>query len=85
MIPLSTALQVRVTNNHVHDVNNIGIDFIGGERSICKDIGKVARNGICSGNRVERARSNYGGGFAAGIYVDGARDIKIRLRMIGPR
>lgn len=67
----------KVTNNHVHDVNNIGIDFIGGEKSICKDITKVARNGICSGNRVERARSNYGGGFAAGIYVDGGKDILI--------
>ena len=72
----------RVTNNHVHDVNNIGIDFIGGEKAICKDVTKVARNGLCSGNRVERARSNYGGGFAAGIYVDGGKDIIIEKNTV---
>ncbi len=66
-----------VTNNHVHDVNNIGIDFIGGEKWVCSDTSKVARDGVCRGNRVERARANYGGGFAAGIYVDGGRDIVI--------
>ena len=72
----------KVTNNHVHDVNNIGIDFIGGEKSICKDVTLVARDGLCSGNRVERARSNYGGGFAAGIYVDGGRDIVIEKNTV---
>ncbi|MBI3785776.1 MAG: right-handed parallel beta-helix repeat-containing protein [Deltaproteobacteria bacterium] len=66
-----------VTNNFVHDVNNIGIDFIGGERDIQPDTTKVARNGVCRGNRVYRARSNYGGGFAGAIYVDGGRDIVI--------
>lgn len=64
-----------VSNNFVHDVNNIGIDFIGGERDIQPDPAKVARFGVCRGNRVLRARSSYGGGFAAGIYVDGGRDI----------
>jgi len=72
----------KVTNNHVHDVNNIGIDFIGGEKSICKDVTKVARNGICSGNRVERALSSYGGGYAAGIYVDGGKDIIIEKNIV---
>lgn len=72
----------KVTNNHVHDVNNIGIDFIGGEKSICKDLTLVARDGICSGNRVERARSNYGGGFAAGIYVDGGKNILIEKNIV---
>lgn len=71
-----------VTNNHVHDVNNIGIDFIGGEKSICKDLTLVARDGVCRGNRVERARSNYGGGFAAGIYVDGGRNILIEENIV---
>ncbi len=64
-----------VTNNTVHDVNNIGIDFIGGE-SWTGNYG-VAREGVCRGNHVYRARSNYGGGYAAGIYVDGGRDIVI--------
>ena len=71
-----------VTNNVVRDVNNIGIDFIGGEKSICKDTSLVARNGVCRGNRVERARSSYGGGFAAGIYVDGGKDILIEKNVV---
>ncbi|HVM95012.1 MAG TPA: choice-of-anchor Q domain-containing protein [Candidatus Acidoferrales bacterium] len=66
-----------VTNNIVRDVNNIGIDFIGGERDIQPDTTKVARNGVCRGNQVYRARSNYGGGFAGAIYVDGGRDIVV--------
>ncbi len=69
--------QFEVTNNYVHDVNNIGIVFIGGERDIQPDTSRVARDGVCRGNRVERARSVYGGGFAAAIYVDGGRDILI--------
>lgn len=66
-----------VTNNLVRDVNNIGIDFIGGEVDIQPDQSLVARNGIVRGNTVIRARSNYAGGFAGGIYVDGGRDIVI--------
>ena len=66
-----------VTDNHVHDVNNIGIDFIGGESDIQPDPAKVARDGVCRGNRVERARSIYGGGYAGAIYVDGGKDILI--------
>jgi len=66
-----------VTNNLVRDVNNIGIDFIGGETDIQPDPEKVARNGICRGNQVYRARSIYEGGFAGAIYVDGGRDIII--------
>lgn len=71
-----------VTNNHVYDVNNIGIDFIGGETSIVDDASKVTRNGICARNRVFRARSIYGGGYAAGIYVDGARNILIEENVV---
>ena len=66
-----------IRNNDVHDVDNIGIDMIGGETDIQPDPSKVARNGLVRGNRVARARSSYGGGFAAGIYVDGGRDIVI--------
>ncbi len=66
-----------VTDNVVRDVNNIGIDAIGGERDIQSDPALVARSGVIRGNRVERARSRYGGGFAAGIYVDGGRDIVV--------
>ena len=71
-----------VTNNVVRDVNNLGIVFIGGERDIQPDPTKVARNGICSGNQVTRARSIYGGGFAGGIYVDGGRDIVVEHNVV---
>ncbi len=71
-----------VTNNVVRDVNNIGIDFIGGERDIQPDPTKVARNGVCAGNRVERARSSYGGGFAGGIYVDGGSSIVVERNVV---
>lgn len=67
----------RVVDNQVSDVNNIGIDFIGGEKDVMPDVTKVARNGVCSGNKVTRARSSYEDGYAAGIYVDGGRNIVI--------
>jgi len=72
----------KVVNNMISDVNNIGIDFIGGERDVMPDASKVARNGLCTGNRVTRVRSSYGDGYAAGIYVDGGRDIEIRGNVV---
>jgi hypothetical protein len=69
-----------VTNNIVRDVNNIGIDFIGGETTINPQF--VARDGVCRGNRVVNANSNYGGGWAGGIYVDGGRDIAIDANVV---
>ncbi len=66
-----------VTSNTVRDVNSIGIDFIGGETDIQPNPTLVARNGLVRGNTVTRANANYGGGFGAGIYVDGGRDIVI--------
>jgi cysteine-rich repeat protein len=71
-----------VSGNYVHDVDNIGIDCIGGESDIQPDDTKVCRNGIIRGNRVERARSSYGGGFAAGIYTDGGRDLVIANNVV---
>lgn len=56
-----------VSNNRVHDINNIAIDFIGGE-SFTGNYG-VTRNGICKGNMVYHARSSYGDGYAAGISI----------------
>ncbi len=70
-----------ITNNKVHDVNNIGIDMIGGE-DVVADPTKVPRDGVCCGNEVWRARSSYGGGYGAGIYVDGARDIIIERNVV---
>ena len=72
----------QITNNLVHDNNNIGIDMIGGESSIFGLSGSqpnlpVTRNGVVSGNIVYHIHANYGGGFAAGIYVDGGQNITI--------
>ncbi len=75
-------MNFKVTNNVISKVNNIGIDFIGGEKDMVKDPTKVARNGLCQGNRVENARSTYEDGYAAGIYVDGGKDIVIEDNVV---
>ncbi|RMD84325.1 MAG: DUF4215 domain-containing protein [Candidatus Dadabacteria bacterium] len=71
-----------VSDNLIRDVNNIGIDLIGGETDIQPDPQLVARTGVVRGNTVIRARAAYGGGFAAGIYVDGGRDIVIENNLV---
>jgi cysteine-rich repeat protein len=72
-----------ISDNVVRDVNNIGIDCIGGETDIQPDPAKVCRNGVIRGNTVLRARSIYGGGYAGGIYVDGGRDVVIENNVVG--
>jgi len=69
-----------VIGNDVHDVNNIGIVAIGGERDV-NPFGLVARDGVIRGNHVARAHSNYGGGYAGGIYVDGGKDIVVERNL----
>ena len=71
-----------ITNNTVRDVNNIGIDMIGGETDIQSDPMLVAREGVVRGNTVIRANSVYEGGYAGGIYVDGGRDIVIENNLV---
>ncbi len=71
--------QFEVTHNIVEDVNNIGIDFIGGEDWLSS---KYARNGRCAWNQVFRANSPYEDGYAAGIYVDGGQDIVIENNVV---
>ena len=79
-----------VRNNIIHDANNIGIDFIGYERTNSDPALDVARNGICTQNTVynidSRYNPAYGGSFAGGnndtrgavgIYADGAFNIVI--------
>jgi hypothetical protein len=72
----------QITNNVVHDNNNIGIDMIGGEADVfglppgTQNL-PVARNGVCSHNTVYNIHANYGGGYAGGIYVDGGQNLTI--------
>ena len=70
----------QVTNNLIHDVNNIGIDAIGFEGTAPSN--DQARNGLIAHNNVYNIDSNgnvaYGTDRSAGcIYVDGGRDIVI--------
>lgn len=77
-----------VTNNIVHDCNNIGIDLIGYEGSLSTTLDR-ARDGVVTGNTVYNVDTAYnpayggnhttGGGYrsAAGIYVDGGTNIVI--------
>jgi len=69
----------QILDNTIHDVNNIGIDMIGGEHWLSNE---AVRNGVCSGNTVYRARSSYEDGYAAGIYVDGGRNIIIERNRV---
>ncbi len=71
-----------IEGNLVRDVNNIGIDMIGGETSIQPNSTLVAREGVVRGNTVLRANSIYDDGYAAGIYVDGGRDIVIENNLV---
>ncbi len=70
----------QVTNNKVHDVNNIGIDAIGAEG--VAPANDVARNGLIAGNDVYNidtyGNPAYGTDRSAGcIYVDGGTNIVI--------
>jgi hypothetical protein len=73
----------QVTYNTVHDVNNIGIDMIGGECDIFglthQQTGlPVTRNGTCSHNTVSNANSGDPvNNPAGGIYVDGGKNITL--------
>ncbi|HLV79593.1 MAG TPA: right-handed parallel beta-helix repeat-containing protein [Chthonomonadaceae bacterium] len=66
-----------ITGNTLHNVNNIGIDMIGGDTSIGPPNGPNAtRFGVCQWNTVSYCHSSYDDA-AAGIYVDGGHDIVI--------
>ena len=85
-----------VTNNIVHDCNNIGIDFIGFEGTNGNVALDQARQGTCANNLVYNIDSKfnpaYGGNFttggddstrsAPGIYVDGGKDIVIERNRV---
>lgn len=72
----------QITNNQIHDNNNIGIDAIGYEGTAPDAAYDRARDGLISGNIVYNISSYgnpaYGAEYAAdGIYVDGGTRIII--------
>ena len=77
-----------VTNNIIHDNNNIGIDIAGGYDYVAVPTAlNAARNGVVRGNHVYNITSNgnpaYDPGFGAdGIYVDGGRDVIVEQNRI---
>jgi hypothetical protein len=85
----------RITRNHIHDNNNIGIDVIGYERTLDGPdrytIRNRARNGVVADNVVRNiiSRGNpsyYEDGSwcncADGIYVDGGTAVRIERNVI---
>ncbi|MDN4494111.1 right-handed parallel beta-helix repeat-containing protein [Ureibacillus aquaedulcis] len=72
----------KIEHNHVHSNDNIGIDLIGYEGVSTDHDNDFVRNGVVSNNTVHGI-STYGNPAygeeysAAGIYVDGGRDITI--------
>lgn len=71
-----------VTNNYVHQVNSIGIDFISGEGISPDPATDVVRDGVAAGNRVFGARFGGGPRDAAGIWVDGARNLIVERNTV---
>jgi hypothetical protein len=69
-----------VSCNRVHDITNIGIDCIGFEETVSDPDRDRARHGRCCGNLVYNCLSPYAD--AAGIYVDGGRDIVIENNIV---
>ena len=70
-----------ITNNLIHDNDNIGIDMIGWEGKASSN--DQARNGVCRGNTVYNISSAGNPAYdtddlcADAIYVDGGKDIII--------
>lgn len=76
-----------VSNNLVHDNDNIGIDFIGFEGTCPTASLDQTRDGICINNTVynisSKTNSTYGGEQSAdGIYVDGGKNILIERNWV---
>jgi len=77
----------RITNNLVHDSNNIGIDAIGFEGVSSDPATDQARNGIIAKNIVYNINSYLNPAYgtdrsADGIYVDGGTNITIERNIV---
>ncbi|MEF2968665.1 right-handed parallel beta-helix repeat-containing protein [Paenibacillus sp. M1] len=81
-----------ITNNRIHDNDNIGIDLIGFEGIAGSEAVDQARNGTVKGNTVYGISTNHNPSYgialpngsysAGGIYVDGGRNILIEQNRI---
>jgi hypothetical protein len=76
-----------VSNNLIHDTDNIGLDFMGFEGTAADPALDRARNGLVFGNRIynvdSRGNPAYGQERSAdGIYVDGGMDIVIERNRV---
>jgi hypothetical protein len=77
----------QVTNNLIHDNDNIGIDIIGAEGVSSDPTNDQARNGLVRANTVYNIDSYNNPAYAQGrgadgIYVDGGRDVVIEQNNI---
>ena len=77
----------RITNNHVHNNDNIGIDAIGHEEVAPDPAFDQARNGVIRGNRIHHIDASTNPAYdglpsANGIYVDGGRNIVIEQNLV---
>ena len=76
-----------VSNNTIHDNNNIGIDFIGHE-GVCSVASlDRARDGVCIGNVVYNIDTSTNPAYAGdrcgnGIYVDGGTNITVERNIV---
>jgi hypothetical protein len=76
-----------ITNNIIHDNNNIGIDAIGFEGVSSSTATDQARDGVISGNTIYNITSYgnpaYGNDYAAdGIYCDGCTRVTIERNVV---
>jgi hypothetical protein len=76
-----------VTNNSIHDNDNIGIDIAGFEQVAPPGSVDRARKGLVEGNTVYNITSAdnpaYAGSLGAdGIYVDGGTDVTIQRNLV---
>jgi hypothetical protein len=76
-----------VTNNLIHDADNIGLDFIGYEQTAPDPAFDQVRNGRVSGNTIYNidtlTNPAYGGERSAGgIYVDGGTNLLIEQNRV---
>lgn len=69
-----------ISENEVHDITNIGIDIIGHEGTCDDPTFDQARNGVISDNETYNCLSPYA--TAAGIYVDGGKDLIIERNRV---